>query len=633
MLMKRIFFLAFTIWALVLTSAPRADAAEVSIDFFYDNLGSDDGSWIEVADYGYCWQPNVAASNSDWRPYSDGYWAYTDVGWTWVSYEDFGWATYHYGRWARLADQGWVWVPGYEWGPAWVSWRTGGDQVGWAPLPPRYRGSGGGGEVVYEGRPITGQVDIEFDIGPAYYNFVDVRYIGAPILREHIYAPSQNVTYISRTVNVTNITYNNSVAYNHGPDYDQMNRYSTRPIQRLSLQRERNFDAGVVRQRGDFTKVQGNNLVIAAPQTLQRRSERLTPKNVKRKIEKPDFQTGWTGLTDAKAKAELQEKMKKEDRKAVPPPSTAPVSAASLAAAASPGATVAASPASATTPGAGSTPPAAVTASPATAASPAAGSSPPVMQVSPAPDATGDQGRDRNKRVRGSIPQQTPAGTPAAGASPAATGASPAPAASPADRALERGRGRDKRDRTEEKPQPNTAPAGNPPETVVPGATGPTAPSTASPAGAPEKGRPLRKRDPLQQGVPRTVPPTDSEGVTEPGNQRPERNLDAPPAPSGDAPIPAARGKRSERLNAPPAVEEAPPARPSVKPEGQVAPRGIPPQAAPPPRQDIQVPPPSQAVPPKAPSDVRVAPAEGQGKREKGDKKKGDEAPASPAPQ
>ena len=48
-----------------------------SIDFFYDNLG-DDGSWVEVGDYGYCWQPNVAVNNPKWRPYSDGYWAYTD---------------------------------------------------------------------------------------------------------------------------------------------------------------------------------------------------------------------------------------------------------------------------------------------------------------------------------------------------------------------------------------------------------------------------------------------------------------------------------------------------------------------------------------------------------------------------
>ena len=182
-----------------------------------------------MADYGYCFQPSVAVSNSDWRPYSDGYWAYTDLGWTWVSYEDFGWATYHYGRWANLDSYGWVWVPGYEWGPAWVSWRTGGDYVGWAPLPPQR------GEVVYEGRAITNQVDVQFGIGPLYYNFVDIRYIGEPVLRGRILPPTRNVTIINNTVNVTNITYNNSIVYNYGPDYNRLNQYSTRPVQRLTL--------------------------------------------------------------------------------------------------------------------------------------------------------------------------------------------------------------------------------------------------------------------------------------------------------------------------------------------------------------------------------------------------------------
>src|SRR3712207_2538858 len=221
--MKRILF-ALAVFALLLPATRQAEArVDVSIDFFYNHLG-EEGSWIEVGDLGYCWQPRVAVNNSGWRPYTDGYWAYTDVGWTWVSYESFGWATYHYGRWARLHDHGWVWVPGTEWGPAWVSWRTGGDYVGWAPLPPRY---GYGREVVYEGRPITGRVDIEFDIGPAYYNFVDVRYIGEPVLRQRIFEPTQNITYINQTVNVTNITYNNNTVYNYGPDYDRLSAYST----------------------------------------------------------------------------------------------------------------------------------------------------------------------------------------------------------------------------------------------------------------------------------------------------------------------------------------------------------------------------------------------------------------------
>ena len=317
--MKRIiFFIALV--ALSFNAAPRAQAGtEISIDFFYDNLN--EGSWIEAGDYGYCWQPNVAVSDRSWRPYADGYWAYTDVGWTWVSYEDFGWATYHYGRWARLHHVGWVWVPGTRWGPAWVSWRTGGDYVGWAPLPPRY----GGGEPIYEGRPVDARVDVEFDIGPEYYNFVDVRYIGEPVLRRRIFAPTENITYINNTVNVTNITYNNSVVYNYGPDYNRINAYSTREIPRLQLQRESDVDLRTAAQNKAVTKVQGNQLVVAAPMTLERPAQSVAPRVVKTKLEQPKLETGWSDLNDPRKKAELQTKMKTEDAKLIPPPKIQPV--------------------------------------------------------------------------------------------------------------------------------------------------------------------------------------------------------------------------------------------------------------------------------------------------------------------
>lgn len=311
--MKRV-HLAAAILALTLPALEKAEArADVSIDFFYDNLG-DEGNWVEVGDYGYCWQPTVAVSNTSWRPYSDGYWAYTDLGWTWISYEDFGWATYHYGRWLRLRGRGWVWVPGREWGPAWVSWRTGGDYVGWAPLPPRRPGE------YWDERPITAQVDIEFDIGPAYYNFIDVRYIGEPVLRERIYAPEQNVTYINKTVNVTNITYNNSAVYNYGPDYNTVSRYSARPIQRLSLQRETNVDPATAVQSKSVMKVQGDKLVVAAPQQFQKPTKPVAPKVVKEKIAQAPVERGWEPVADPKAQAELKEKIKKEDPKSVPPP-------------------------------------------------------------------------------------------------------------------------------------------------------------------------------------------------------------------------------------------------------------------------------------------------------------------------
>ena len=333
--MKKLLF-AFGLTVLLLPFAPQAKSQDVSIDFFYNNLNG--GSWIEVGNYGYCWQPDVAVSDPSWRPYADGYWAYTDLGWTWVSYEDYGWATYHYGRWVKVVDYGWVWKPGYEWGPAWVSWRFGGGYAGWAPLPPET-------EVVYESRPLAGQIDIEFDIGPGYYNFVDVRYIGEPVLRSRIVDVNQNVTYINQTVNVTNITYKNKTVYNYGPDLTVVNQYSTRPIQILKLQKQANVDVTAAAKSGGLTKVQGNALVVAAPMKINKPTKEIAPPTVKTKVAEAKVEKGWSVAGDANAQTQLKEKIKTQDLKKVPPPTTGGNAAATA------GASVSVSPSASLAPG------------------------------------------------------------------------------------------------------------------------------------------------------------------------------------------------------------------------------------------------------------------------------------------
>jgi len=311
--MKKILF-ALSVLAFAVAALPQARGADISIDFIYDNLSG--GNWIDVEGYGYGWQPDVATSDPNWRPYSDGYWAYTDYGWTWISYEDFGWATYHYGRWADLADYGWVWFPGedLDWGPAWVSWRTGGDYIGWAPLPPRGPG------VVYEGQPIGVNVDLVFDIGPEYYNFCDVRFIGEPVLRDRIFPPVQNITYITNTVNVTNITVQNNVVYNYGPDFNVVNTYSSRPIQRLAIERQTPTNLSAAVKSGTLTKVQGNKLLVAAPPKLLKAAPTVKPPGVKTKVAQPKIEHGWKNVPN---RAELEQKLKTENPKNVPPPTRA----------------------------------------------------------------------------------------------------------------------------------------------------------------------------------------------------------------------------------------------------------------------------------------------------------------------
>ena len=94
----------------------------------YSDL-DENGTWSEQPDYGPVWTPN--AVGPDWAPYSDGYWNWVGPwGWTWVGYEPWGFAPYHYGRWNRFG-WGWGWCPGPIYGrpfygPAFVGFLGGG---------------------------------------------------------------------------------------------------------------------------------------------------------------------------------------------------------------------------------------------------------------------------------------------------------------------------------------------------------------------------------------------------------------------------------------------------------------------------------------------------------------------------
>jgi hypothetical protein len=89
------------------------------------------GEWLWVDGLGQCWQPCVTA---DWRPFTYGRWVWTSLGWTWVSYEPWGYFPHHFGHWA-MAPVGWVWMPGTSYHPANVVWVSGGPWVGWYPRP------------------------------------------------------------------------------------------------------------------------------------------------------------------------------------------------------------------------------------------------------------------------------------------------------------------------------------------------------------------------------------------------------------------------------------------------------------------------------------------------------------------
>jgi hypothetical protein len=286
-------------------STTTPSEGEGSYSIFYTKL-EPYGDWIETDDYGYVYRPHEAANNR-WRPYTDGRWVYTEAGWTWVSNESFGWATYHYGRWTRLRGIGWVWVPGNEWASAWVSWRKGGQYVGWAPLPPEARFDHASG--------IHNWSDNYYDVGPDQYSFVPTTNFGEARVEQVIVPPQQNVTILNQTINVTNITYNDTVVVNQGPSYDEMRGQSRAPIQRLRLQRETGVPGENVR-----AVVRGDTVDIFAPAIAPSRGAER-PWAVKQTIKQAAVDRGWVAVGNQR---EAQQARAKIHAEATAPPNAPP---------------------------------------------------------------------------------------------------------------------------------------------------------------------------------------------------------------------------------------------------------------------------------------------------------------------
>jgi len=111
-----------------------------------DVVGAEDldqnGTWQPTPDDGYVWAPNTVVVG--WAPYRFGHWMWISPwGWTWVDAAPWGFAPFHYGRWATFGGR-WCWVPGPRRGnavyaPALVAW-VGGAQFGAAP---GFAGTGG----------------------------------------------------------------------------------------------------------------------------------------------------------------------------------------------------------------------------------------------------------------------------------------------------------------------------------------------------------------------------------------------------------------------------------------------------------------------------------------------------------
>jgi hypothetical protein len=176
------------------------------------------GGWRTVPEYGNVWFPHTVVVG--WAPYRYGHWVWiAPWGWTWVDDEPWGFAPFHYGRWVAVGGVwGWVpvpprpavvtvayvrpvyapalvaWVGGAHWG---VGVAVGGAPaagVAWFPLGPR--------DVYCP----------SYHVSQTYVTNVNVS--NTTIINRTQVTNVYNNVYVNKTVNVTNVTYQNQTAPN-----------------------------------------------------------------------------------------------------------------------------------------------------------------------------------------------------------------------------------------------------------------------------------------------------------------------------------------------------------------------------------------------------------------------------------
>lgn len=184
----------------------REDRADSANYVSRETTGYEDldeyGDWSYVAGYGPCWRPRAVVVG--WAPYRFGHWIWiAPWGWTWVEDEPWGFAPFHYGRWAFVTS-GWFWVPGPVvvrpiWAPAFVAFvgggagfqfsvGIGGGAVGWFPLAP--------GEVFVPG----------YRVSRTYVNNVNITNTRVNVTQvTNVY----NTFVVNNQTNVNRITYVN----------------------------------------------------------------------------------------------------------------------------------------------------------------------------------------------------------------------------------------------------------------------------------------------------------------------------------------------------------------------------------------------------------------------------------------
>lgn len=221
----------------------------------------------------FVWKPSPdagvvlkAGSSPAYVPYSNGQWIYTDQGWYFRAPTPWEETIHHYGRWVYSPVEGWIWVPGRVWAPAWVDWRENDDYVSWAPLPPSVYIDD---DQVYE--PVIDYND---------YIIVERRHFIDPNVYRYNVCDYYTGSGISASILVgtPGLIVSNNIIINRGPDLHYIETSCGRTINAVNIYHTRNIRDVYYRDNAfnvytpNFRRFEGKNIDVA----------RYEPKSFKR---------------------------------------------------------------------------------------------------------------------------------------------------------------------------------------------------------------------------------------------------------------------------------------------------------------------------------------------------------------
>jgi hypothetical protein len=270
-----------------------------------------------TAEMVFVWKPSadlavvkVEGVTPVYTPYINGQWINTDAGWYFKAPTPAEEIVHHYGRWVDSPTDGWLWVPGRVWAPAWVDWMENETDIAWAPIPP-------------SAYIINNTINTP-SINEDQYVIVEKKYFMQPQLYKYMYKENKNKIMIKEMTKTGGIMVKNKTVINKGPEVIDIekfwgNKIEMVKINKVKVKNDAKFsDNEIFVYTPGFMKIKNSDNIRSVsfkPKTFVKFDERKVSNSGQKELKKEEKDIRKEIKSDNKDKKADDEKGMKYDNK------------------------------------------------------------------------------------------------------------------------------------------------------------------------------------------------------------------------------------------------------------------------------------------------------------------------------